>query len=251
MRVTDDLFRLEIKEDWESLLEGMSAAPPAAVALVDPYMQRSNGKGPSRKLRALLEAYPSATVIAALETAPSTYRDIWTLGEWGVAEIIQMEEEGGEQTLRRRLRRARGQPLRTLLSAELPVPLTGRARSIMEAAVDTVMTGGHPRDLARSLALSPSTLLRWCDRAQLPTPRRLLLWLRTIFAGALLDDPGHTVQSVGMACGYSGDQALRRALKSVVPYTPTQLREMGAYETLSRHFIDELREHHAPEREKR
>ena len=110
----------------------------------------------------------------------------------------------------------------------------------MDAAVETVMVGGHPRHLAKTLGFSPSTLLRWCDRSQLPSPRRLLVWLRVLFAAALLDDPGHTVFSVGLACGYSGDQALRRAIRSVVPHTPSQLREMGAFETVSKAFFREI-----------
>ena len=64
--------------------------------------------------------------------------------------------------------------------------------------------------------------------------------MRVLFASALLDDPGHTVFSVGLACGYSGDQALRRAIRSVVPNTPTQLRRMGAFETVSEAFFREL-----------
>lgn len=110
----------------------------------------------------------------------------------------------------------------------------------MDAAVETVMMGGYPRDLAKTLGFSPSTLLRWCERSQLPTPRRLLLWMRVLFASALLDDPGHSVFSVGLACGYSGDQALRRAIRAVIPLTPTQLRERGAFETASNAFFQEL-----------
>ncbi len=233
-------FAFQVQEDWEALFQAMGQAPPAAVVLVDPYMGRTNGKGPAPELYALLRSFPSATVVAALDTPPNRFRDIWTLGEWGVAEIIQTEEDTTEQALRRRLLSARGQPLRMLLSQELPFPLTGRARTILDAAVETVMVGGHPKDLARSLHFSPSTLLRWCQRSQLPTPRRLLLWMRVLFASALLDDPGHTVFSVGLACGYSGDQALRRAIRSVVPYTPSELRRKGAFSTVSQAFVEEL-----------
>ena len=63
-----------------------------------------------------------------------------------------------------------------------------------------------------------------------------------LFASAFVDDPGHTVFSVGLACGYSGDQALRRAIRAVVPYTPSQLRELGAFETVSHAFFSELSE---------
>lgn len=239
-RVARQRFRLSVMDGWDELWDGVSKAPPAAVVVVDPYYGETAPPSLSRHLYHLLTAFPSSTVIAALDSTPVKHRDVWTMGDWGIAEILQTGEDRSHLAITRRLMRARARPLRRLLSAEAGVPFTGRARALMEAAIETVMSGGHPKDLARSLGFSPSTLLRWCQRSQLPNPRRLLLWLRILFASALLDDPGHTVFSVGLACGYSGDQALRRAIRSVVPYTPTQLREMGAFETVSAAFFREL-----------
>jgi AraC-like DNA-binding protein len=238
-RVARSRFALSVADSWEHLREGVSGSPPAAVVLVDPYHDQKNG-GPSPHLYNLLRSFPSSTVIAAMDSTPSRYRDIWMMGEWGISEILQVEEDRGSEALRRRLMTARAQPLRRLRTEDHGVPLTGRARALIEAAVETVMNGGHPKDLARSLGFSPSTLLRWCERSQLPNPRRLLLWLRVLFASALLDDPGHTIFSVGIVCGYSGDQALRRAIKSVVRYTPSELRERGAFETVSKAFFREV-----------
>lgn len=238
--VSRDRFKLRRTENWEELREGVAAAPPAALILVDPYRDQTNGDGPSPRLSEILRAFPSATVIAVMDSRPSRYRDIWVLGEWGVAEIIQIEEDTSREALRRRLSSARSQPLRRLLTQDHGVSLTGRARSLIDAAVETVMGGGLPRDLARTLGFSPSTLLRWCQRSQIPNPRRLLVWMRVLFASALLDDPGHSVFSVGVACGYSGDQALRRAIRSVVPYTPSELRERGAFDTVSKAFFAEI-----------
>jgi AraC-like DNA-binding protein len=235
-------FQIGVVESWEALRERIVQAPPAAVILVNPYHGQAKGGKPSSELYDILTAFPSSTVIAALDSSPAHYRDIWMMGEWGIAEILQTEEDRSQLTMTRRLLRARAQPLRRLLSHDSGIPFTGRARALVDAAVETVMTGGHPRDLARSLGFSPSTLLRWCQRSQLPNPRRLLLWLRVLFAAALVDDPGHTVFSVGLACGYSGDQALRRAIRAVVPYTPSRLRELGAFETVSTAFFKELSE---------
>ncbi len=233
-------FHLSVVRNWEELREGVSRAPPAALILVDPYHGQKSGGGPSPHLYEILTAFPSSTVLAALDSSPARYRDIWMMGEWGIAEILQTDEDRSQMAVSRRLLRARAQPLRRLLSHDSGIPFTGRARGLMDAAVEAVMTGGHPRDLARALGFSPSTLLRWCHRSQLPNPRRLLLWLRVLFAAALVDDPGHTVFSVGLACGYSGDQALRRAIRSVVPHTPSELRELGAFETASKAFFREL-----------
>lgn len=241
-RVSRKRFYLATVDEWSDLREAVSEAPPAAVVLVDPYHGQTNGGGPSPHLYNVLKAFPSATVVAAMDTTPEQYRDLWLLGDWGVAEILQVEEDVSSEALRRRLLTARAQHLRLLLTRDYGVPLTGRARSLIDEAVNTVMAGGHPKDLARTLGFSPSTLLRWCQRSQLPNPRRLLLWMRVLFASALLDDPGHTVFSVGLACGYSGDQALRRAIRSVLPYTPSRLRTMGAFDTVSEAFFRELAE---------
>lgn len=239
-RIAPDRFRLHPVESWTALWAGVAEAPPAALVLVDPYFGELNGRGPSPHLSHLLKAFPSATVVVAMESTPSRYADIRQMGEWGVAEVLQLDEDTSRESVRRRLLSARGQPLRRLLAHDPGFPLTGRARALMDAAVETVMMGGYPRDLARTLGFSPSTLLRWCERSQLPTPRRLLLWMRVLFASALLDDPGHSVFSVGLACGYSGDQALRRAIRAVLPLTPTQLRQAGAFETASNAFFQEL-----------
>lgn len=241
-RVARDRFRLMTVDNWEDLRAGIASAPPAAIALVDPYHGNGHQKGPSPHLQEILHTFPSATIIVALDTDETGHRDLWMLGEWGIAEVLQIYEDTSQGALRRRLLSARAQPLRRLLSHDATVQLTGRARSLLDAAVATVMVGGYPKDLARSLNFSPSTLLRWCERSQLPTPRRLLLWMRMLFAAALLDDPGHTVFSVSQACGYSGDQALRRAMKGVVPQPPTKLRELGAFDTVSKAFFGELAE---------
>ncbi|TVP55984.1 MAG: helix-turn-helix domain-containing protein [Gemmatimonadales bacterium] len=248
---SSDRFSMERVKDWSHLRTTMESAPPAALVLVDPFYGTRSKVTPARELQEILNSFPSSTVLAAMESPPTHHQVFWKLGEWGISEIVQTDDDASEVALRRRLRETRAQPLRRLLASEQSYRLTGRARTILDAAVETVMRGEHPRELAETLGFSPSTLLRWCQRSQLPTPRRLLLWMRILFASALLDDPGHSVSSVGKACGYSGDQALRRAIRAILPYTPSELREMGAFETVSQAFFAELEKLHDPQAEKR
>lgn len=250
-RHSGDGFVIRRLQGWPHLHQAVAGAPPAAVVLVDPHHEAAGGGELSPHLHDLLRSFPSATVVAAMDVTPDRHDDLRHLAEWGVSEILQSAEDITRHALRWRLTSARAQHLHALLNRDGRMPLSGRARSLMEAAVTAVLAGGHPRDMAQELGFSPSTLLRWCDRSQLPNPRRLLLWLRTLFASALLDDPGHTVRSVGLACGYSGDQALRRAIRSVVPYTPTQLRTMGAFDAVSDAFFRELEALHDDEAERR
>lgn len=225
---------------WDELRELVRGSPPAALIVVDPYEE--DGDELSATLRALLLEFPSATVVAALALRPQRYRDLRTLGSWGVADIIVRGEDDTVEAMGRRLRAIQGRPLQSLLERSLPPNTSGQARALLMAAAEVVSTGGQAKELARMLYLSPRTLLRWCERAELPPPRRILVWMRVLMAAELLDDPGRTVSSVAHACGYSSDNSLRRALQDFLNTTPTVLRREGAFGIASRAFLADLAE---------
>jgi AraC-like DNA-binding protein len=239
-------YQFQTVADWEGLLEAIREAPPAALAVVDPYEPRlpgANGRGElAPALRALLAEYPSTAVLAALEVRPERFDDLRTLGRWGVVQVISLDHDDTPYSISRRLQAARGRPMRALLEEVLPPETSGRARAILEAATDVVTAGEHGRDLAGALHLSRRTLLRWCQRSGLPAPRRLLAWMRVLLACELLDDPGRTVLSVAHTCGYSSDSGLRRITQKFLSASPTELRERGAFGLAAAAFVEVLDE---------
>ncbi len=234
-------FRVCPVSEWPALLDLVRDAIPTGLVVVDPYHGRALRAGPAPELHALLRAFPSATVIAAPPPHPRRLQDARILGEWGVTDIIDPVEASTEN-VRLALEEARGRPLRTLLERGVELNVPGRGRAILDAAVEVVAGGGYARDLARALYLSPVTLMRWCRRSGLPVPRRLLVWMRVLLAAELLDNPGQSVLAVALSCGYSSDRTLRRALHVAVGAGPTELRERGAFRTVSAAFVDALRE---------
>jgi len=110
----------------------------------------------------------------------------------------------------------------------------------LKAAVEVDSTDGQAKERDKKLFITPRTLLRWCERAELPPPRRILVWMRVLMAAELLDDPGRTVSSVAHACGYSSDNSLRRALQDFLETTPTTLRREGAFGIASQAFLEDL-----------
>lgn len=234
-------FKLEWISGWKALPDAVREAAPSGLLVVDPYFDRAKHGGPAPNLHALLRNFPSTPVVAAPSDHVDRLRDVGTLGEWGVSDVIDVLEDT-VHTMQVRIEGARGRPLRTLLEREVPASVPGRGRAILDAAVDVVATGGHARDLARDLHLSPATLLRWCRRSGIPVPRRLLVWMRALLAAELLDDPGQTVLGVALACGYSSDRTLRRALYSATGFGPTGLRNRGAFKTVAAAFVAELKE---------
>lgn len=243
-------FRCWSVPDWESLREALFEAPPAALAIVDPFLEAPGRKEISPELRQILFDFPSVTVLAAMEPEGDRLRDVSTLREWGVAEIIN-EEETTQKAVEHRLRQAYGHPIHRLLDRALPSHISGRARAILVKAAEVAAAGGQGRDLARLLHLSERTLLRWCERSHLPPPRRVMAWMRILFASDLLDDEGRTVLSVAHACGYVSDSSLRRAMQDFLGIAPTALRERGAFQTASAVFAKELADIRRTAREQR
>lgn len=235
-------YHFQALPDWESLLGAIRESPPAALVVVHPYNGANGHSTLAPALRGMLAEYPSTAVLAALDVTPERFDDLRTLGKWGVVQVISLDHDDTPYSIANRLRAARGRPMRALLEEVLPPEIPGRARAILEAATDVVTVGQHGRDLAKSLHLSRRTLLRWCQRAGLPAPRRLLAWMRVLLACELLDDPGRTVLSVAHTCGYSSDSGLRRITQKFLDASPSDLREQGAFRRASEEFVRVLNE---------
>ena len=232
--------------DWDELADLIRLAPASSLLVVDPYLGVGADAPPSVELSSLLNRFPSLTVTAALSIGRGHLSDILRLGQWGIVQVIDLEEEMTPIALAKRLTGARGRPLRGLVERALPSYTSAAARAILTAAASIVAEGGHGRDLAGTLHITPRTLSRWCRRAGLPPPRRLLLWMRILLAAEFLDDPGRPITAVARACGYAGDSSLRLALKRYTGMSPTELREKGAFEVASQEFVAALAEASAP-----
>lgn len=231
---------LEWVADWEALQDAVKSAPASAIVVVDPYAGMPNRGEISIELSALMNRYPSVAVVAAIEMRPGCIEDARRLGEYGVVQIIDLDGELSGRHVAALLTAVCGRPLRTLVQRALPRYTGAAARSILATAARTVSEAGHGSDLARALHITPRTLSRWCRRAGLPPPRRLLAWMRVLLAAEMLDDPGRTVSDVAFACGYSADGSLRHAFRAFVDLSPTELRARGAFDTVAEGFLREL-----------
>jgi AraC-like DNA-binding protein len=245
---TQQRMELRLLDSWEVLLDEVRTAPASAVVVVDPYLHAEEPGRPSIELASLLNRFPSLTVTAALELRAGGAADVLRLGQWGVVQVIDLQEETTTIALGYRLVEARGRPLRALVERALPPYTSAAARAILSAAAAIVADGGQGQDLARGLHITPRTLSRWCRKAGLPPPKRLLAWMRILLAAEFLDDPGRSVSAVALSCGYAADSSLRLALRRFTGMNPSELREQGAFAAASTAFLHALAEARAPKR---
>lgn len=229
-RIPGESYLLTPVADWRALREGLRRAPPTALVVADPRAG-SEGSDLSRDLATFLSTYPSATVLAALPITPEDAGQVLTLGRWGVADVIDLARERTLEALDRRLRVVQGRAVKRLLQRALPPGVPGQTRSLLAVAAEVVSRGGGSPDLAAALHVTERTVARWCERADLPSPRRLLAWMRILMATELLDDRGRSLESTARACGYAGAGSLKPALRNFLDKSPNELRAAGALET--------------------
>jgi AraC-like DNA-binding protein len=237
---SEQRLELAFVEDWSTLHDQVRSAPASALVVLDPF-EGGSGRGiAAAEVSRLLQRFPSLTVAAAIPVGPGSEVDVRRLGETGIVELIDLVEESTPVAIGQRLQATRGRRLRTLLDRVLPPRMSGLARSIIAAATEVVADGGQGSDLAERMNVTTRTLSRWCRRAALPPPKRLLAWMRILAAADLIDDPGRTMSDVAASCGYAADTSLRHALRAFLGRGPRELREHGAFAAASDAFVQAL-----------
>lgn len=232
--VLTDADRLVRVQDWDSLRAALRRAPATAISVVDPL------RPPAGELRRLLEEFPSATVLAVVRPTPDQGDTLRELFAWGVADVIVLGREDTAPSLARRVDGVRARAVHRLLERALPRSVPSRSRALLAVAAETVAAGGLAPELAAALGVKERTVLRWCERADLPPPRRLLAWLRLLIAAEMLGDPGRTVAAIAEACGYASAVSLKAAFRQFLGVTPREARERGAFDTVASGFAAEL-----------
>lgn len=233
-------YTLHSVSSWEALADALRTMPASAVAIVDPLEGVAGRKSLAPELVSLFRMFPSATILPALEVRSGCFDLVKQLALLGASEVICLDEDHTPIALRGLLDNANGAPLRNLIARHLPPTTSGPAQSIIQAAASVAIAGGDSATLAREFYITTRTLLRWCRRAGLPAPRRLLLWMRILIAAELLDDPGRAILDVALSCGYASDGSLRNAIQALLGTTPSHLRARGAFPTASVAFAEGL-----------
>lgn len=223
--------------DWRSLRSALQRAPMGAVSVVDPIGPHG---GLVEELHDLLRALRSTPMVAALPVGPNDGPVVRTLVGWGVADILDRIREDTPLAMLRRLELVRGRVADRLLRRALPRGVPSRTRALLSAAAQVVVAGGRGPDLALALGVDERTVPRWCERADLPNPRRLMAWLRLLLAADLLDGPDRTLESVARAAGYTAAASLKTATKNLLSLQPREMRARGAFETVAEAFSREL-----------
>lgn len=151
-------------------------------------------------------------------------RDLYRLGKAGCTQLVLTQDMGDSELVREVVSAAAAQGCPNELLRPLSEWLDAESMKMVAYALTHVPSHIQVPALAQAFDLSISTLERRLERHGLPTPGRMLLWLRVLYGLYWLLEPGRSVESVAGQLGYSSGAAFRRAIRATVGARPTPLR---------------------------
>lgn len=166
-------------------------------------------------------------------------RELYRLGKAGAAEVILSRDADDNHLVVEVLDSTLSRGLVDFIDGRLRGRVAEEARELVRYAAARIPNHVQVPELAAVHNMSVSTLERRCERWGLPTPGRLLLWLRVLYGLRWLLEPGRSVESVAEQLGYSSGAAFRRAIKATIGGRPSPLRNRRGFDRALDQFIAE------------
>lgn len=233
LRLAASPYTVTWAENWRELSRSVRREPVEAIVADVHAEPRKDG---ALRVFRFVQRYPLTPVVV---WGDMDGRELFRVGKAGAAEVVVSREARDAELVAGILEAALRRGLAPILDIRLAGRLTEDARAVVRHAADHIPSQIQVPDLAAAFGLSVSTLERRFERWGLPTPGRLLLWLRVLYGLRWLLEPGRSVESVAVQLGYSSGAAFRRALRATMSGRPTPLRNARGFELALEKFLDE------------
>lgn len=195
-------------DSWRGLARTIRHHPIAA-AVADPHAEaRKDG---ALRIYRLRESFPHTPIIAWGELDG---RDLYRLGKAGATDVVFTHDTTNTPQVAEIIDRALALSMPKIIEPGLRENLEEEALEIILFAAAKIPHQFQVPDIAAAFETSVSTLERRCERCGIPTPGRLLLWLRVLHGLYWLAEPGRSLESVADQLGYSSGAAFRRAVQA-------------------------------------
>lgn len=205
-------------DGWRDLYRTVRRQPVAAVIADIHAETRKDG---ALRVYRFAQRYPLTPVVVWGEMDG---RELLRIGKAGAAEVVVSREADDPELVAGVLESALRRGIPSLLATRLAGQLDPGALELVLYAAAHIPSHVQVPGLASAFLMSVSTLERRCEHWGLPTPGRLLLWLRVLYGLRWLLEPGRSVESVAEQLGYSSGAAFRRAIKATIGGRPSPLR---------------------------
>ncbi|HYR08866.1 MAG TPA: helix-turn-helix domain-containing protein [Longimicrobium sp.] len=228
---------MRVLSGWPGLREQVRTAVPSSVVL----LRAGEADRDIDAVRALILETPSVPVVASVPFVRTTAAQVRALLDTGIAEIANADAEVKLAALIPTLRQAHARPLKRRIEERMPVWVPEDARTLMRAAAEAVADGGGREAFAGIFGVYVRTVADRCTEVGLPPPRRLLGWMRVLLALTLLEEANRSVLNVALACGYTDNSSLKRAVENFTGSAALDSIRDQPFAAAFDAFADELR----------
>ncbi|MGE0159444.1 MAG: helix-turn-helix domain-containing protein [Gemmatimonadales bacterium] len=221
---------------WDGLLRLIRERPVTAVVIdsgaIDARLPGDVAVGEVRR------RYPSLAIvfIARPHLDPVT---LFRLGRAGIgslvllpADILTWDELGPA------LWRALGSGTDAIVTRAVSPYVPPREIMAVRLALEGVQRGWSAEELAGMVGLTRAHISMRLRSCGLPSAGHMLTWAKLLHGARWLSDPGRSAQSISRQLEYSSGAAFRRALRTYVGLTPTQIRDRGGLGPVLDRFLD-------------
>jgi len=219
--------------NWRELNE-IIRRRPATAAIADLHAEpRKDGALRVYRLRV---DYPHTPILAWGDLGG---RDLYRLGKAGATDVVLSNDIENTQQVAEILDSALQKSIPRLIEEGLRDELEEPARTLIQYAAEGIPYRIQVPDLASAYDASISTLERRCEQWGVPTPGRLLLWLRVLYGLRWLAEPGRSLESIAEQLGYSSGAAFRRAIQATLGLRGSPLRTTRTFHNALHRFLAE------------
>lgn len=191
-------------------------------------------------IRVVTNATPSHAVVAWCDRSGLSTRQLLDVAQAGVAELVLRDVDDLRHVLSRVLnsatQRSHAYRIESRLGESIPLPIRPVFRFALEQAHQT----GDIDRVAAGFGITRQTLRNRLLQHGMPMPRAFLTWCRLLVAASLLEERGHTLDSVSWQLDFSSGHHLGTVLKRYVGLGIAEMRGAGVVEAVDAAFRAEL-----------
>lgn len=177
-------------------------------------------------LRVLHQMVPSHAVLAWCDRREVITSQLVEIAQAGVAGVVLRDIEDGRHALGRTLNSAAQRSHALDIEARLGPHIPNAMRPLFRFMLEHVHEPMDVDRIAAAFGITRQTLRNRLVHHRLPLPRTFMTWCRLLVAGSLLQESGHTLDSVAWQLDFSSGHHLGTVLRR---YTGAGVIEMRGY----------------------
>jgi AraC-like DNA-binding protein len=185
----------------------------------------------------LRRRFPSLAIVLVVRRGDDPV-SLFRLGRAGLGSLVLLSADTMDAEFTRAIRDVLLGSTASLVTRAVSAYVPRREVSTIRMALEAVQRGWHTEELAFRMSLTRPHLSVRLREAGLPSAGHLLIWAKMLHAARWLTDPGRSAESVSRQLEYSSGAAFRRALRTYLGVTPTELRGGGGLRLGLERFLD-------------